>query len=491
MSRLEAEATPAGLHRDAVGLVSVLFQSAANMAPGASVAFSILFAAPYAGGSTPLAVLIGLLMCLLISVTIGQLAKHLPSAGGLYTYNARGLGTYVGFLVGWAFILAEVVVAPGGLLILGIVVSGTLHANLGWPSWVWAPCTVLAGLVVWVLVYRGIRLSTAASVVLGLFEVVVFAALAVTLILHAGGHNTVAVFGVHNHNHHGVGSLIPGVLYAVFGIIGFEAAAPLGEEARNPQRAIPRAVIGACLLIGVFYLLCYYAATVYFGPAHMTDFINFNAADPWPGLAHAVWGLGFIVLIIALVNSAIAGSNASSVSTTRVGYALARIGMLPHILGRIHPRFGTPTVALGVQVLLAIGYALALGFALGSPLHALVFQGTISTILIIAIYICTGVSCTVFYLRERRAEFNPLLHLVIPLIGSLVFIPVLLAAFGISFGGLDIAVLAFPANYAPYVVYAWMAFGLLILGYFAATDRARIAKTAAVFTGPDAIDAAD
>ena len=48
---------PHGLHRDAVGLVSVLFQSVANMAPGAAVAFSILFAAPYAGGATPLAVL--------------------------------------------------------------------------------------------------------------------------------------------------------------------------------------------------------------------------------------------------------------------------------------------------------------------------------------------------------------------------------------------------------------------------------------------------
>lgn len=115
-----------GLQRNAVGLVPVLFQSVANMAPGAAVAFSILFAAPYAGGATPLAVLIGLGLCLLVAVTIGQMAKHLPSAGGLYTYNtynARGLGTGFGFMVGWAFLLAEVVVAPGGLLILGIVAS--------------------------------------------------------------------------------------------------------------------------------------------------------------------------------------------------------------------------------------------------------------------------------------------------------------------------------------------------------------------------------
>ena len=212
---------PQGLQANAVGLVSVLFQSVANMAPAASVAFSILFAASYAGGATPLAVLVGLILCLLVAITIGQMAKYLPSAGGLYTYNARGLGTYVGFLAGWAFIMAEVVVAPGGLLILGIVVSGALHSGLGWPLWVWAPCVVLGALAVWILVYRGIRLSTTASVALGLFEIVVFLGLAITLIVHAGSANTVAVFNPSNHNKHGIGSLIPGILYAVFGVIGF------------------------------------------------------------------------------------------------------------------------------------------------------------------------------------------------------------------------------------------------------------------------------
>lgn len=478
----EQRGTQGELHRGSVGLVSVLFQSVANMAPGAAVAFSILFAAPYAGGSTPLAVVIGLVMCLLVAVTIGQMAKHLPSAGGLYTYNANGLGTGVGFLVGWAFIMAEVVVAPGGLLILGIVVSSTLEEQLGWPTWVWWPCVVISAAVVWVLVYRGIRLSTAASVVLGLFEVAVFTALAITLIVHAGPANTGAVFGPANHNSHGVGSLVPGVLYAVFGIIGFEAAAPLGEEARNPKRTIPRAVVGACLLIGVFYLLCYYAATVYFGPARMTSFIDFNHSDPWPGLATIVWGLGFIALVVTLVNSAVAGSNASSVSTTRVGFSLARIGMLPRALARIHPRFGTPSVALHVQIGIALAYALILGFLLGGPLNALVLQGTISTILIIAIYICTGVSCIVFYVRRRRHQINPLLHVLVPLVSSLVFIPVLAAAFGINFMGLGIAPLEAPANAAPYVVYAWMALGVLVLAYFAVRDPARIARTGAVFT---------
>ncbi len=481
-SQTSARETTAGkLSADAVGVVPVVFQSVANMAPAASVAFSILFAAQYAGGATPLAVLVGLGLCLLIAITIGQMAKHLPSAGGLYTYNARGLGASVGFLVGWAFMMAEVVVAPGGLLILGIVVESALHTHLGWPTWTWAPAAVLGGVAVWTLVYRGIRLSTAASVVLGVFEIIVFIALAITLIAHAGAHNTLSVFNPHEHNQKGLGSLVPGVLYAVFGIIGFEAAAPLGEEARNPKRAIPRAVLLACLSIGVFYLFCYYAVTVYFGPARMSGFTTFNGGDPWSSISYTVWGLGFIVVVIALVNSAIAGSNASSVATTRVGFSLGRIGMLPRVLTRINPRYDTPSVAVHVQAVLAISYALILGFALGAPLKALALQGTISTVLIVLIYICTGVSCAVFYLREHRDEFNVLLHLLVPLAGSVLFIPVLLAAFGIDFAGLGIQPLAAPASYAPYVIVVWMVLGAIVLAYFARTDRSRIRATRLIF----------
>lgn len=471
-----------GLQRNAVGLTSVLFMSVTNMAPAAAVAFSILFAVPYAGGSTPLAVLLGLAVLLLVAISIGQLAKHLPSAGGLYTYNAQGLGAGTGFLVGWAFILAEVIVAPGGFLILGNVISGVLHTNLGWPTWTWAPFGVVAAVITWYLVYRGVRLSSTAGVVLGAFELLVFLALAITLIVAAGPHNTFAVFGVHTGNAKGLGSVIPGVLYAVFGIVGFEAAAPLGEEARDPKRTVPRAVVLSCLAIGLFYLICYYAATVYWGPHHMPGFLNFNSGDPWSGLASKVWGLGFIAVVIALVNSGIAGSNASSTATTRVGYAMGRIGLLPRVFTTVNERFKTPTWAVHFQALFAMAYLVALGFALHGPLNALVLQGTISTILIVAIYILTCVSCITYYLRTQRRHFNVLLHLLVPLVGALALIPVLLAAFGIDFAHLGITGLTYPADLAPLICLAWMVAGFALLGWFMIRDRSRIAQTRRIFT---------
>ena len=75
------------LARGAIGLREVLFQSVTSMAPAGAVALSIAAGATYAGGALPLSVL-ALVGCLLAASSIGQLAKHLPSAGSIYTYPA-------------------------------------------------------------------------------------------------------------------------------------------------------------------------------------------------------------------------------------------------------------------------------------------------------------------------------------------------------------------------------------------------------------------
>jgi amino acid transporter len=485
---MAATTSPAGegaLQPNAVGLVPVLFQSITHMAPAAAVAFSIIVGVPYAGGSIPLAVLLALIACLLVAISIGQLARHLPSAGGLYTYSARGLGTTVGFLVAWAFMLAEPLVAPLLYLIFGNVISANLHSHYGTPEWLWAPLAAAAGVLVWILTYRGIRLSAGTGVVLGVFEIVVFAALALTLIVAAGDRNTLAVFGPATGNEKGLGSVFPAMIYAILAFIGFEAAAPLAEEAAEPRRTIPRAVILSCVAIGVFYLLCYYAATVYFGPGLMADpkkgFLTLNSGDPWTGLAYLVWGPLGVLVILAVANSAIANSNAGATAATRVGYALARIGVLPRALARIHPVFRTPHVAVSAQGVLGIGLALVLGFATGGPINAFALLATMATIAVVCIYILTNLSNIVFYLRERRDEFNPLWNLVVPAVGIVIFLPALLAALGIDFGGLGIAALIPPSNAAPLIIGVWMLIGIGLLLYFRVRRRERVLQTAELF----------
>jgi len=484
-------ARPAGLQRNAVGLAPTLFQSITHMAPAAAVAFSIIVGAPYAGGSLPLSVLLALIACLLVAISIAQLARHLPSAGGLYTFSSRGLHPYIGFLVAWGFMMAEPVVAPLLYLIFGNELAANLNSHFGWPLWLWAPFAVVAGLIVWVLTYRGIRLSTRTGVALGTFEIIVFLALAITLVVAAGGNNTLAVFSPNTGNAKGFGSVFPGMIYAILAFIGFEAAAPLAEEAKEPRKTIPRAVILSALLIGLFYLFCYYAATVYFGPNKMADpkngFALFNNSDPWSGMAQAVWGPGLVIVILAVLNSAIANSNAGANAATRVGYSLARIGLLPRLLARIHPRFSTPYWAVNVQAVGGIILAVALGTLAGGPLPAFALLGTIAGIIVVVIYILTNLSNFVFYLRERRAEVNIVWNAIVPLVGSLIFLPALAAALGIDFANLGIGALSPPSNLAPLVIGVWMLIGVALLIYFAVRNPARIADTGKVFLDEDTV----
>ncbi|HZU14401.1 MAG TPA: APC family permease [Chloroflexota bacterium] len=473
---------PSRLASGAVGLPAVLFQSITHMAPAAAVAFSITVGVPYAGGSIPLAVLLALIACLFVASSIGQLAQHLPSAGGLYTYNANGLGPIAGFLVAWGFMMSEPIVAPLLYLIFGNLVGGTLTTYFHTPSWLWAVFVVLAGLLVWYLTYAGIKISADTGVLLGLFEIIVFLALAITLVAEAGSRNTLSVFTPHLGNSHGYGSVFAGMIYAILAFIGFEASAPLGEEAKDPKKTIPRAVVLSAVLIGLFYLFSYYAASVYFGPHRMAaNFVSFNNGDPWTGMAKKVWGIGWILVFLAVANSAIANSNAGVNAATRVGYAMGRIGLLPRQLARVHPTHRTPYVAINVQAIVGIALALFLGFATGSPLNGFALLGTVATIIVIGIYILTNLSCVVYYWRDQRAHFNILLHFLIPVLGVILFVPALIASFGINFAGLGISPLTSPSNLAPIIIGIWMLIGIGLLVYFMATNPARVRETSEVY----------
>src|SRR5437763_12783817 len=97
-SETSSSPEPATLRPNTIGLPGVLFQSVTTMAPASAVAFSLGAAIPFAGAALPLAVLIALIVCTLIAINIGALARYLPSAGGLFTYVTRRLRSQAGWL---------------------------------------------------------------------------------------------------------------------------------------------------------------------------------------------------------------------------------------------------------------------------------------------------------------------------------------------------------------------------------------------------------
>src|SRR6195256_3886206 len=100
------------LREHSIGLPQVLFQSITHMAPAAAVAYSIYISVPDAKQALPLSVGLALIACLCAATAIGQLAKPLPSAGGLYTYAARSLGPWAGMLLPRTFVGFQPLVAP-------------------------------------------------------------------------------------------------------------------------------------------------------------------------------------------------------------------------------------------------------------------------------------------------------------------------------------------------------------------------------------------
>src|SRR5947208_11591726 len=140
---------PQGLAREAIGLREVLFQSITHMAPAAAVAFSIVGGIAFAGGATSLAVVIAIVACLLVAISIGQLAKHMPTAGSFYTYVSQGLHPSLGFLVAWAYSFIEPLVAPLLYLNLGFAAADFFHrepphlaADLWWQLGLIRPAAV-------------------------------------------------------------------------------------------------------------------------------------------------------------------------------------------------------------------------------------------------------------------------------------------------------------------------------------------------------------
>ena len=488
-----------GLQRNAIGLTEVLFQSITHMAPAVAVALSIGAATGYAGKLTPLAVLFAMVACLFTAYSIGQLARNVSSAGGMYTYVARGLGPFFGWLMAWAFALAEPLVAPILLAAFGFFganfLTAYLHIGQGF-ALLWVVLAIACGLLMWWLIYSGVQLSTRTGVVLGLIEISIFVLVSILLIVKAGDKNTLDVFIPGSE---GVTPAFQGMIFCLLAFIGFEAAAPLGEEARDPRRTIPAAVMWSTVVVGSFYVLCYYAATVYFGVDRMGDFLTFNNSDPWNFLGTDVLGtLGGILVLFAIINSSLANANSGATAATRSLFAMGRGGLLPKFFAAVHPTHRTPVNAVHFQVLLAIVVAVAGGlylvddpYAASGPINIYVFIGTMLGVLFAGMYIAVNVAAIGFYLRERRDQFNVIKHLLVPILGVLTMIPALMFAIGgvtIPIINLELAPLGGALGWTGKIVAVWMVIGIVLYFWLRMRNPSALERMGQIYGGGESSD---
>ena len=448
------------LEADAIGLLGATMQAITHIAPAIAGFFFTAFIVGKAGVTAPLAYTFAFLIVLMLGVALAQLAKHMPSAGGYYTYISRGLHPRAGFLTSWMYILYSPLVGGPLAGFFGFIVAGQLKANWGIDvPWLWWVSVLVFAPLTAYLQWEGIKLSTRFMVITGGLEMLIVMALAISGFLFppAGTGISLAVFNPGNIPP-GTGFLGLGggfalaVVFGVQGLTGWEASAPLAEETKDPKRNVPLSIMLSIVLIGSFLVIVFWGVITGFG-----NDANAVATDPTgvPALtlAHRVWGGGWIIIIFAFLNSVAAVSIACANVGTRMWYSMARSGSFPKALATVHPKHKTPTNAILLQMALNVAAGIYVGYVWDPQTGFYLVTGLILVLAVSVAYILANVAVFRFYWTEHRDEFNWIYHFVFPLFSTAVLLYAIYASFPLTT----------PFDIAPFVDGGWLLIGIAIL----------------------------
>lgn len=414
---LKGGTQPITLKRGALSQLDVVAQSVALGAPSAVVGSEIVLVVAIAGRSSWLAWALGIVMFLFVGVALSQLALRFSSTGGIYSLAGCAAGPTAGYAVGIGILIAYLVSAPALVFQFAWFTSGYLHLHA-----FGVPDTHLTALIVGFLgllgagfcSYIGAAFSARAMLIAELGSV---SAIVVLLLIILGTHHgsvfNHALLSLHGLSFHTLLLAAPLVLFAA---AGFESSAVLGEEARNPRRSIPVAMVGSISIIGLFLVACSYILVLAFQGTHFNIVNSTNVLSGAASISGVSW-YGYIVgvgVMISMFSVMIAIYNASA----RLLYTLSRERLMPGAFGYSHPRHRTPSKAV-----LFIGVANAVGLVIvvacsRNVLNAFGDLATLSGYGFTFMYAAALVAVAVCFgrrLRERRAGLTVVVAIV-PLI---------------------------------------------------------------------------
>jgi amino acid transporter len=442
-----AEETGQTLRRGQIGLLGVIMPGVAQIAPAFNLFFTTGLMVALAGASAPLIFLISMVGMVATASSLAQFAGVYPSAGSFITYITRSIGTKVAVAIGVITILGYII-AFGGIYIF---VGSYIVQNVFGDPHIWGLTqltTIVYGALVVAPVVIGLKFGVRVTVVLYVFEVLLLLAMSLT-ILFRGGATGLSATPFSWPSGHSTDVLLAFSL-AVLAFGGFEAAAPLAEETRNPRRAVPTAVIGAVLISGILYVLGSYALVTAFGVGHAGTL----AADPNPFHTAAKAFIPFVAPLVTWIflSSVTSSYVAANTQTSRVIFAGARGGLWSSALAAVNVRFRTPAVAAIAFVAPSIIIGVV-ATAITTPASASGFLGTYGILGLIIMYLMANVALVVEWakFRARGIRKNPWLWVVVPVIGVAVLaVPV--------WGDLR------PGQASPYNILPWLTLGLVAVG---------------------------
>jgi amino acid transporter len=439
------------LRANALSFTSVLTQSITHIAPAMGLVVTVQFVTTMAGVASPLAFGIAFLIVMMLGVCLAQLALHLPSAGGYYTYVSRSLNPKAGFLVGWMFFIYDPLTAAINLAYLGFLLQTTLkiEAHITCP---WYVVYVVFALLITLLIYRGIEISAAFVMWFTIIEVVIIIGLAISSLMHPGDGRIHLQDFMSPHNFQNKG-LYLAIVFSIFTFTGFEAIAPLAEETRDPRRTIPRAILLSITLMGIFFVFTTLAILTGWGNSHIDTFAG-STENPVILLAKRLWGAAWIFVLVAVMNSILGAAISGTNAAVRVFFAMGRARSMPASLAYIHPRFKTPVNAILLQTFITLTIGIAIGVWIG-PDQEYFFIGVLMTLVLIFIYSAGNIGVFFLYRRERPAEFSPVLHFVFPLLSTL-------SMLWVAYHSV-VPLPPAPLRYVPVLVGTWLLAGVVVL----------------------------
>jgi amino acid transporter len=437
-----------------LNFIEVLAMPVALMAPTAGMALNTPFAAQTAGIAVPFVFILSTIGIACIGAGFIRLTRRFNDAGSVYGLTKAAVGPGYGFIAGWC--LALVYVTFVGTLLAGfatfadLLLSNLFHVDLPWPV-----TFLIGGAAVWYFGHRSIKLSTHAFMICEGISIALMFILAVVIFVHGGADGHSVSLAPLTPAGASLGGISSALVFGFLTYIGFEGSATLGEESERPEIAIPLTVLSAVLLAGVVFVIISYAQTIGFGlDAAGVDAYGKSAA-PNTDLGIKYVGAGFAdILNFAAALSTFACALASADGAARVLYSLGRDGRLPKSLESIHPKYGSPHVAVNVSMVIGLAISLAFfPFGVG-PSDVYGFTGALATLAVIIAYGMTSIAATIYFWRDDLAHGR--LYFLIP---PIIAVPLL----GYAFYSQIIPVPGPPLWYWPYVVLGYVLVGFAIL----------------------------
>ncbi|WAH36404.1 APC family permease [Alicyclobacillus dauci] len=330
---------------------------------GSGWLFGAQKAATVAGPAAIVAWLIGMVMILFIGLVYAELGARFPESGGMVRYSQYSHGSVTGFISGWANWIAIVSVIP-------IEAEASVQYMSSWP-FAWAHALYskntghLAGQGLWIaaalvfvyflLNYWTVKLFSRVNTFITVLKLVIPAITGIALLF--------AAFHGGNFTHHG--GFTPfgwsGVLTAVatsgivFAFNGFTSPVNLAGEAKNPNRAVPIAVVGSILVAAVIYIILQVAYIGSLSPAMLAQgFAGLNFDSPFANLAVA-FGLNWLAIILfadAFVSPSGTGITYTA-TTARMIFGISENGWLAKSLSNVHEKWYIPRNAMWLNLVVS------------------------------------------------------------------------------------------------------------------------------------------